>query len=370
MDFTSISYVLAFVYVLNFFVLMYLYGVNKDIKGLKYWFTSSVFGVLAFSSIFLKPLIGNYTAFLNNGFILVGFIIMIEGLFIYRGYASNKTRKAIMICMIVLVFLMSFLNTHDATRRYLMYDLVLSGLLGTFAVLILYKRKEHFMLFLIPAGAAVLLILVHIIRWNLARLGIISGYDGIHPIVAYAYFAGVIFSLTWLLTILLMIQRDYIKQLEYFASYDSLTFLKNRRQFDKELSELYKNEEDRVLTIIDINRFKHFNDQYGHQFGDELLITVARMIDKTFTDSHTFRTGGDEFCLITDSKKTLTEVNMFILEELNKKIDVCNTTISLSVSIGSSSTKDHNSIESLYKAADAEMYMMKKNHDIRVKKKR
>ncbi len=129
MDFKSLSYVLAFVYLLNFGVMLYLYRLNKDIKGLRYWFISSVTGIFAFSSVLLKPLIGNYTAFLNNSFILIGFLFMIEGLMRFRHFPVSRKRNILWITLGIFAVMMSFANTHNPTMRYLMYDIYLTVLL-------------------------------------------------------------------------------------------------------------------------------------------------------------------------------------------------------------------------------------------------
>jgi diguanylate cyclase (GGDEF)-like protein len=54
--------------------------------------------------------------------------------------------------------------------------------------------------------------------------------------------------------------------------------------------------------VADIDRFKSINDTYGHLFGDEVLLLVARKITSTFRASeHIFRFGGEEFVVLLDS---------------------------------------------------------------------
>ena len=98
------------------------------------------------------------------------------------------------------------------------------------------------------------------------------------------------------------------EQVKYMAMHDSLTDLENRHQLDEFLRELHalsmsltlENKKDWLEVLhIDLNKFKEINDKYGHQFGDEVLITASRQlkaIDKN--TGNIFRMGGDEFLII------------------------------------------------------------------------
>lgn len=87
------------------------------------------------------------------------------------------------------------------------------------------------------------------------------------------------------------------------ADTDSLTRLKNRRAFERDLPKLFQqqNAANRELTLIliDVDNFKNLNDTLGHQAGDELLAFLGELIRATVrrqTDL-AIRFGGDEFIL-------------------------------------------------------------------------
>lgn len=91
--------------------------------------------------------------------------------------------------------------------------------------------------------------------------------------------------------------------LEELASTDRLTGIWNRRYFEKTT----ENEMDRAkryhhpvsLVMFDIDHFKRINDNYGHQAGDEILISVPRLIqDKIRASDSLARWGGDEFIIL------------------------------------------------------------------------
>ncbi len=85
------------------------------------------------------------------------------------------------------------------------------------------------------------------------------------------------------------------------AETDALTGLRNRGAFDARLEAVLRDESQRpsALIMIDLDGFKDYNDQYGHQVGDSVLQTVGRAIDSTVrVRDLSFRYGGDEFAIV------------------------------------------------------------------------
>ncbi|MEN6309463.1 MAG: diguanylate cyclase [Anaerohalosphaeraceae bacterium] len=94
-----------------------------------------------------------------------------------------------------------------------------------------------------------------------------------------------------------------LEQLEQLATEDDLTHLKNRRyirQFLQQILEYARTDNFHVtLLLFDIDNFKHYNDQYGHAVGDEVLYQVGQIM-KRCCRSHDVvaRVGGDEFAVV------------------------------------------------------------------------
>ena len=87
------------------------------------------------------------------------------------------------------------------------------------------------------------------------------------------------------------------------ASTDALTGLYNRRYFFKaaasEIVRVKRNKKSFCLGIMDVDHFKKFNDQYGHQNGDKCLTHVARLALKTIREMDLLaRYGGEEFIFL------------------------------------------------------------------------
>jgi diguanylate cyclase (GGDEF)-like protein len=99
-------------------------------------------------------------------------------------------------------------------------------------------------------------------------------------------------------------QKVLEERLETLATEDGLTGLANRRRFDERLQEEWaravRDGKPLSLLMIDIDRFKPFNDEYGHPAGDACLRSVARVLAaeaQRVTDLAA-RYGGEEFAML------------------------------------------------------------------------
>lgn len=90
------------------------------------------------------------------------------------------------------------------------------------------------------------------------------------------------------------------QKLEYMAATDPMTGASNRRQFIAQVErEIGRAERDGTpfgLLALDLDNFKHINDAYGHQIGDEVLRGVVRQcLDAIRPSGALARVGGEEF---------------------------------------------------------------------------
>lgn len=97
--------------------------------------------------------------------------------------------------------------------------------------------------------------------------------------------------------------RSHLQRVEREATTDPLTGLANRRQFDFVLRRLatasVEHGRPLALLVVDIDRFKQFNDAHGHDVGDVVLRLVARQIrDAVRQDDLPARYGGEEFAVL------------------------------------------------------------------------
>jgi two-component system, cell cycle response regulator len=99
-------------------------------------------------------------------------------------------------------------------------------------------------------------------------------------------------------------ERQLVRELEQLSMCDSLTSLLNRRAFDfrflGEVERAHRQAYELFLAVIDVDNFKEYNDNYGHQHGDKVLISLGKILDECTRNSvdMTFRLGGDEFAVL------------------------------------------------------------------------
>jgi len=102
--------------------------------------------------------------------------------------------------------------------------------------------------------------------------------------------------------VMVALQRD-LEIVRKEALTDGLTNLANRKAFDAEVRRIAKESEEEgvafCLALLDIDHFKSFNDNFGHQVGDQVLRLVARtLVDGVKGRDITSRFGGEEFAII------------------------------------------------------------------------
>lgn len=163
-------------------------------------------------------------------------------------------------------------------------------------------------------------------------------------------------------------QRRIAERLVQLAERDPLTDLFNRRRFHEELDRLLADASRRKfevgLLIFDLDGFKPINDEFGHQAGDEVLVTMSRQVGGIIRRNETFfRLGGDEFAvLVPDAEEpALFELARRIVEGVAAlEFSFDGRPASLTASLGIALYPRHASdAERLIAAADQAMYCSK-----------
>jgi diguanylate cyclase (GGDEF)-like protein len=105
------------------------------------------------------------------------------------------------------------------------------------------------------------------------------------------------------------------------AHLDELTGIPGRRAFEENLRRLGRHY---AIAMVDVDHFKHFNDRYGHQVGDQILRFVAACL-KRVSFGLAFRYGGEEFALVMPGRRVQGMVSL--LEGLRQSIESSKFTI-------------------------------------------
>lgn len=94
-----------------------------------------------------------------------------------------------------------------------------------------------------------------------------------------------------------------VQKLKEQSMEDPMLKIGNRRAMDMEVAKLYeytrRYKRQYAVALVDVDRFKHYNDHYGHQLGDDILVKIAACIKGVIrrTDS-VYRYGGEEFLVL------------------------------------------------------------------------
>jgi diguanylate cyclase (GGDEF)-like protein/PAS domain S-box-containing protein len=159
-------------------------------------------------------------------------------------------------------------------------------------------------------------------------------------------------------------------QLQQMAHYDQLTSLPNRvllaDRLSRSLAQAKRTSNLLVVCFLDLDGFKGVNDEYGHDVGDDLLVTVANRLTTELRDSDTVaRIGGDEFVIllgdIEDKQHitpTLDRINHVIAESII--IDELKFDITASIGVTIYPLDDSDS-DTLLRHADLAMYEAKQS---------
>jgi diguanylate cyclase (GGDEF)-like protein/PAS domain S-box-containing protein len=166
--------------------------------------------------------------------------------------------------------------------------------------------------------------------------------------------------------------RELAARWERLSIIDELTQLHNRRFFEWSLRQEWDycllNRLPLSLILIDIDRFKDYNDTYGHQQGDSCLREVARSIRSSLldVDSNTCRYGGEEFAIILPNCND--DQSRFTAEKLRKNIEglqlfhgghINSNYITISLGISTMTPELHSSFHQLIGMADSALYKAK-----------
>ncbi len=169
-------------------------------------------------------------------------------------------------------------------------------------------------------------------------------------------------------------RKVYEAELLRIANYDILTGLPNRRlltdRLDQAIVRARRSGNHVAVCYLDLDDFKPINDQYGHDAGDHLLVTVTDNLKKALRAEDTLaRLGGDEFVLILTDLTQIEEIHVVldrVLTAVNTAVHIEGARVTLSASIGVTLfPNDDVDADTLLRHADQAMYRAKeagKNH--------
>ncbi|XGA69625.1 GGDEF domain-containing protein [Duganella sp. BuS-21] len=150
------------------------------------------------------------------------------------------------------------------------------------------------------------------------------------------------------------------------ARTDPLTGVYNRAGWAHHAAQVLERSDGVALLLIDLDKFKPVNDQYGHAAGDQVLKKVAERL-RTEIDTHGIvaRLGGDEFVILVEQpgdSQALAAQASKLIELISQPVPYDGHALRISASIGiARAPQDGTDLGMLMQAADRAMYAIKEN---------
>lgn len=157
------------------------------------------------------------------------------------------------------------------------------------------------------------------------------------------------------------LKEEYLTEKSF---YDDLTGCYNRNYFEIKAKE-YVSACGIGIVVCDMDRLKQINDSLGHSFGDDIIKSLSKTLKNIIEkDDLIFRTGGDEFVIITENKsKTYVASMVLQIKDTFKIYNINKGKFPISVSVGYHfKTNASESIKDIFKMADFMMYQHKLHH--------
>ncbi len=160
------------------------------------------------------------------------------------------------------------------------------------------------------------------------------------------------------------LQKGYETQLEFLAFHDTLTTLPNRRFFQKSLEQALNDYQVKgsnfAVLLLDIDKFKSINDQWGHETGDAVICEFGERLKAQIRSTDlAARLGGDEFVVLLtgiNHEESALRIMDNIRQAMVRTWRFEDVTFTVSTSIGMTMPDENSTTSSILKEADKAMY--------------
>ena len=158
------------------------------------------------------------------------------------------------------------------------------------------------------------------------------------------------------------------EEITRMAYHDPLTGLPNRaslnRHLDEEMNRARRGEAVGSILFVDLDDLKMVNDNFGHTFGDGVIIAASRhILDAVGKDAFVARMGGDEFIVVLageNQRERIAKLADCLVKTLHGEYEISGKSLHMSASIGVTLyPEDADSVEELLRNADNAMYAAK-----------
>ena len=289
--------------------------------------------------------------------------VVLVGIFVCSLVVKIKKIVELMLCAVLLILCVYFALTGGNEGFAILWSLVFPPAAMLLLELIygtsigLFFELFFIVLFWTPLKG---IVSVHYSQTFMMRF----------PMLYTAFFV-LSFMAKYLITRQEIAEHNYIRTIESLSLIDQLTKIPNRRNFEDRLSQEWnravRNKEPLSILFVDVDKFKNFNDTYGHLQGDKVLQIVASVFSGELKRSVDFvaRWGGEEFAALlpnTESDQAFT-----IADKIREKIseteipleDGQPISVTISMGINTLTPSLESSVDDFIRCADDALYTAK-----------
>ncbi|MBQ7149179.1 MAG: diguanylate cyclase [Pseudobutyrivibrio sp.] len=267
---------------------------------------------------------------------------------------------SVVSCMSVILAVFGIIDWGVLVYLGQLYLIIVFLVVGFYSIVDVIKRNTH-KKNLFVSYVNVIFIVISFLALVLYIINTRFRYFDLILLNIYLYVIAQVFLIYKRIAASILEQQEHTIT-KFYAYNDELTRLGNRRKFYRSIDEIKKKglSDDFTVVMIDSNRLKYYNDTFGHEAGDELIVATAKFLQETFEafpESNICRIGGDEFAISLIATR----------EEIDKAIIIFKTNLAeykgeyvsdLSASVGYAKAGDYANAtyEELQAKADEAMY--------------
>ncbi len=189
------------------------------------------------------------------------------------------------------------------------------------------------------------------------------------PIQSATYLFAFAVCIFWSTGFILMVSQRLRNDLMEMATIDVLTHIPNRRAteafLERELARAGRSQDEFSVLLIDIDNFKHVNDNWGHAMGDEVLVQTAAIFRSMIRKQDWVgRWGGEEFLMILPGRSERQVLAERVRSEVARaRFGSGESAFGITISIGVSRATGEEQIDEILRGADLALYQAKETRN-------
>lgn len=363
LDYPTLGLVLLIIGVLSSAIMIIMWRITQGEAGTALLAAAATVSVFGYLCLCINPRFDLLSIVISNIATVSVPLLVFEGTAQFKHYTKHATLRIIAELLTLLLSTLWILTHLKSARfRYMVNDFIMIIIFcATIALLLYQSRGAQKAVYALISATFALMALAFAYRWIFSLVREVEGGFYHNHMSLVILLSLVPWTFGWTYGFVLLINIKTHEELHDTARRDPLTGLYNRLWMREYFETDLKTMGTLSLVILDINGFKRINDEFGHQVGDQVLVTFASAISDSLGEhDHSLRYGGDEFILLLTEQNPQKTVET-ITHRLGEPLSIEEHSITLTFSSGwATHPTDGVSFDELFKVADQRMYQHKR----------